>query len=808
MLVKRVVQGVSVVVWQPCGHSVSFSGGAPGAVSTIPSVDLSAPVPLACSRVDVSLATASRRTLPGGRNRNFHTHMFGSKLPSTTRSGSSSSVALDLPESVERRFACRRRRIVRARCASGLSMYERHFGMTDLPFKLSPDPFFYFGSKQHQAALEGLRQAFARKLPFIVMSGEVGAGKTTILRAWLPEMEAAGVAVGRIANTQLDADDLMFAIAAAFGIEMAFGANCSCDEVLREYLRTLDGRHALVVIDEAQNLNHVALQRLAVLAGMASEEGASLRICLAGQPELRANIADPTLHDFQSKVQQSTHLGALDAAQTRHYIEHRLRKVGWSGAPSFESNAFESIHQLTGGIPRRINVLCNRLLLMQFLGDCRSIDVQSVSAAANALHAEIGDKAFADDRLRFESGARRLPLIDSGAILVVVGGHRDQIRAIPLLHALGRRRDLPPSVLLVVSDDCTWRLNRDLRAFASISQQTLALAQDVQPQTSVITLRFKQLVQSCLPCAVVVIDGGELSLCCATVAHEACIPLVHIGSKSCAVAAADGDSSYRVAIDRLADLRFGDPSEGRLRGDACTSPIIDAGNLLIDSVHFAVRLAARRARLDAYSVVKQYVDKLRGYGVVALEHRPQALNELCHVATVQVIRGTSRELPLIWPLPRETILSLHQTGIAQALAGERIVCIEDLGYTAYVGLLRGATCVLTDTLDVMVEAAALGVACLWIGADGEEDAGCRRRIPCFAVGGSVTRATRAVWDILFGMRQPAPVSGSGWDGHAAIRMSAYLARWLIEPNWSERARALDTDHRLGAGCEAVGRSVD
>lgn len=687
-------------------------------------------------------------------------------------------------------------------------MYERHFGITDLPFKLSPDPFFYFGSRQHQAALDAVRQAFTRELPFIILSGEVGAGKTTILRAWLPEVEAAGVAVGQIANTQLDADDLMFAITVAFGIEMRPDTNGSCDAALRGFLHTLQGREALIVIDEAQNLSHDALRRLAALADTASEERASLRICLAGQPELRANIANPALREFMSRVQHSSHLVALDAVQMRQYIEHRLRRVGWSGTPSFDIGAFDSIHQSTGGIPRRINVLCNRLLLAQFLGDGRHIDAQSVAAAARALRAETGDHAFAGGTQRCPSEIPRLPTIESGAIVVVVSGRSDHIKSIPLLRALGRRRDIPPAVLLAVTDERTWSLDRDLHAFAGISQQRLVLAQGARPQPSVVGERFKHFLQVWLPSAVMVIDGDEFSLCCATVAHDACVPLVHVDSNACAEGLDSTAPSPRDAIGRLADLRFGDPSESHLRRERCSSPFVGAGNLLIDSVYLAAQMTARRAQPDAYSAARQYADKQRGYGIVALEQRPETLNEPCREAVVPVIRGLSRELPLFWPLPRETMRSLRQTCTAQALAGERIVCIEDLGYAAYIGLLRDATCVLTDALNVVDEAAAVGVACLWMGGGGDEDAGHHRRLPCRDVGSSATRAVRAVWEILFGIGRSATVSGPGRDGHAAIRMSAYLARWLIEFDRPARKRALAAAHPPDAGCEAIDRSVD
>ena len=672
-------------------------------------------------------------------------------------------------------------------------MYEQHFGITGLPFKLSPDPFFYFDSDQHRASLQAMRQAFARELPFIVLSGEIGSGKTTILRTWLPELETAGVAVGQIANTQLDADDLMRAIATAFGVEAQSGASGGPDAALRKFLHALDGRQALVVVDEAQNLSHDALQRLTAFADMASAECSAIRICLVGQPELRARIADPTLREFQARVQQSTHLGTLDAGQTRQYIEHRLRKVGWSGTPSFDTGAYDGIHRLTGGVPRRVNVLCNRLLLAQFLSDGRNISAQTVAAAAHALHAEIGEHAFAAALQPFEVEAPRVPEIVPGAILVVVSGRSDQIMAVPLLRAMAARRDLPPAVLVALSDDCTWRLNRDLHSFAAITQQPVALMEGARPQPTGIASSFQQLLRRCHPSAVIIFDGDASSHACATVAKERGVALVHIDSSARADVSFAAIPSLRAAVDQLADLRFGSPCETRVAEGDEVYPFVGAGNLLIDSVHLASQLASQSSRFDE-PVPRQYVAAAHGYGIVALKQLAPELKAPCREELLPIVRGLSRDLPLVWPMRQATLLSMRGTSIARSLANDRIACIEELGHMAFIRLLRGATCVLTDTSEVMDEAAALGVACLWFAEFGENDAA-RRRLPCFAVGTDVERANRAVRQILCGMHRTAPALVPGWDGHAAMRMSAYLARWLAKRG--PAVQPLNADHPPG-----------
>ena len=196
-------------------------------------------------------------------------------------------------------------------------MYERHFGITGPPFQLSPDPSFYFDGSQHRAALAMLRQAFSRDLPFVVLSGEIGAGKTTVLHAWLAECRSEGIAVAKISNTQLDAAELQCAIAAAFGVDASLVKAGGASGALRRFLRELNGSPAALSIDEAQNLDREALQCLVQLALVAAEEHARLRIVLAGQPELRAHVSAGASPELDALVQQACHLGTLDASQTR-----------------------------------------------------------------------------------------------------------------------------------------------------------------------------------------------------------------------------------------------------------------------------------------------------------------------------------------------------------------------------------------------------------------------------------------------------------------------------------------------------------
>jgi general secretion pathway protein A len=271
-------------------------------------------------------------------------------------------------------------------------MYESHFGITGPPFQLSPDPSFYFDSKGHHKALAEIRRGLAEKTGFIVVSGEVGAGKTTLVRTLLEEMDSSRFALGQILSTQLDADELLRAILIAFGVPAQDVAPAQYMAAVHRQVAALakDGWRAVLIVDEAQNLHPAAFHMLVEL-DQGAPAGRALKVFLVGQPELRALVASNELSGLRDRIGVSCHLGPLDAIETGRYIEHRLAKVGWTGTPQFEPGAFAEIHRWTHGIPRRVNLLCNRLMLSRFLSAEVKIGVATVATTARDLRAEIGD---------------------------------------------------------------------------------------------------------------------------------------------------------------------------------------------------------------------------------------------------------------------------------------------------------------------------------------------------------------------------------------------------------------------------------
>ena len=217
-------------------------------------------------------------------------------------------------------------------------MYEAHFGITGPPFQLSPDPNFYFDSKGHHDALAVLRRGLTEQRGMIVVSGEIGAGKTTLVRTLLAEIDPTTLAVGQVLSTQLDDLELLRAILLAFGAPADEDDAGVLRSALQAHLMALarEARRGVLIIDEAQNLHRSAFEMLVALEAGAAPGGLPVKICLVGQPELRDLVASAELTALRERVQASCHLEPLSADETGGYIRHRLAKVGWNGTPAFE----------------------------------------------------------------------------------------------------------------------------------------------------------------------------------------------------------------------------------------------------------------------------------------------------------------------------------------------------------------------------------------------------------------------------------------------------------------------------------------
>lgn len=277
-------------------------------------------------------------------------------------------------------------------------MFESHFGFGAPPFQLSPDPRFYFESRGHGQALSYLKYGVYQREGFIVVTGEIGSGKTTLVRTLLEGLDSREVVAAQVVNTQLDCSDLLHAICVGFGVPIPGPSKAQMLATLEAFFTALaaGGRRALLIMDEAQNLGLKEIEELRMLSNFQLGSHALLQSFLVGQPELRLMLRSSAMEQLRQRVIASCHLGPLNVEETRAYVEHRLRHVGWTTRPVIAEDAFASIHAHTGGIPRRINLLCTRVLLATWLAARDHITALEVASAAAELKAEVGSAELHD----------------------------------------------------------------------------------------------------------------------------------------------------------------------------------------------------------------------------------------------------------------------------------------------------------------------------------------------------------------------------------------------------------------------------
>ncbi len=271
-------------------------------------------------------------------------------------------------------------------------MIERHYGWSESPFRLSPDPDAYFDSPGHARVLSYLRYGVSQAEGFIVVSGEIGAGKTTLVRKLLGELEGSDVEAAEVVSTQLDDRDLLQSVAQAFGVAQVEGSKARMLGALEAHFLNLmlQGRRALLVVDEAQHLTHAGLEELRMLCNFQSGSRTLFQSFLVGQPALRVRLRSPRLEQLRQRITASCHLSALTPDQTQDYLRFRLQRVGWTGQPVFEPEAVTKIHLASRGIPRRIHLLCTRVLLREMLQQRGYIDGQHVDEAQMEMREESG----------------------------------------------------------------------------------------------------------------------------------------------------------------------------------------------------------------------------------------------------------------------------------------------------------------------------------------------------------------------------------------------------------------------------------
>jgi general secretion pathway protein A len=272
-------------------------------------------------------------------------------------------------------------------------VFDKFYNLSGPPFLLTPDSRFFFGSSGHSRAMAHLVYGLSQQEGFIVITGEVGAGKTTLVEQLWSQLDRNTYIIARVVTTQVSGDDLLRLAMANFGLGETPGTEKST--LLRRFEHMVrdqraQGRRCLLVIDEVQNLSLAAMEELRMLSNIVVEGRASMQTILLGQPQFRPILASKDWEQLRQRVLASYHLGPLNKEETRRYIEHRLLTVDWRDDPAWEEAAFSAMHHHTGGIPRRINTLCSRVLLLGALEETHTITVQMVDETAEELNRDLG----------------------------------------------------------------------------------------------------------------------------------------------------------------------------------------------------------------------------------------------------------------------------------------------------------------------------------------------------------------------------------------------------------------------------------
>ena len=261
-------------------------------------------------------------------------------------------------------------------------MYDKFYNLKAKPFRLSPDPRFLFRSAAHSKALAYLRYGLQTGEGFVVITGGVGTGKTTLARLILSKINKSKVIAVELVTSQLESDDMLRLVAAALGLAHQDLPKSTLLRNIETYLmaRAREGKRVLLLVDEVQNLSHGAMEELRMLSNFQVGEKALLQTFLLGQDEFRPKLQSAGMEQFRQRIIASYHLDPLNRKEVQDYIFHRLRLCGWQDDPHIQGKVFEKIFDYTSGVPRRINKLCDRLLLHGCIEELHELGVKDIDS--------------------------------------------------------------------------------------------------------------------------------------------------------------------------------------------------------------------------------------------------------------------------------------------------------------------------------------------------------------------------------------------------------------------------------------------
>jgi general secretion pathway protein A len=302
-------------------------------------------------------------------------------------------------------------------------MYLELFKLTELPFRLSPDPAFLYLSKHHARAKAYMESTVWFTDGFVIITGEIGSGKTTLIETFLSELEK-DVVVAQVNQTQVSAIEFLQSVLVQFGFQPFKMKKAELLATLNNFLieQYANGRRVMLIVDEAQNLSNRVLEEIRMLSGIETTKEKVLRIILAGQPELNEKLNSPELVQLAQRVRLRFHLTPLSKADTEAYIQHRLEVAGSQGRQIFAEETVPLIFRYTGGTPRLINTLCDTAMMSAFAQDRDHVTLEDVRSAIEELQwVEFAERSVRLETLKLDTTGKheRMAL---GHILVALGG--------------------------------------------------------------------------------------------------------------------------------------------------------------------------------------------------------------------------------------------------------------------------------------------------------------------------------------------------------------------------------------------------
>jgi general secretion pathway protein A len=269
-------------------------------------------------------------------------------------------------------------------------MYNEFYGFRENPFSITPDPRFLFFSDKHREAFNHVLFGIRERKGFIQITGEVGAGKTTVCRAILAELGPT-YRTALVLNPMVTATQLMRTILLELGLEARKVDRTAYIEVLNRYLldQAAAGHDVVLLIDEAQDLEPELLEQVRLLSNLETDQRKLLQIVLIGQPELREKLNQRSLRQLRQRITVRYHLSPLNRFETERYITHRLRVAGANGRPTFSSWAIRRVQRYSGGVPRLINAVCDKALLYGYVNGTYELKARAVRQAIRELEGEV-----------------------------------------------------------------------------------------------------------------------------------------------------------------------------------------------------------------------------------------------------------------------------------------------------------------------------------------------------------------------------------------------------------------------------------